>query len=64
MVNSLLPLDSFVVINKGVFSSYDQLSLTVLYQPVIGTLSVSLYSLYFFLLSFFYMPFFLQGLIY
>lgn len=43
MVNSLLPLDNFVVINKGIFSSYDQISLTVLYQPIIGTLSVSLY---------------------
>ena len=43
MVNALLPLDGFVVINKSVFSLNDQLSLTVLYQPIIGTLSVSLY---------------------
>lgn len=43
MVNSLLPLDNFVVINKSVFSSFEQLSLTVLYQPIIGTSSVSLY---------------------
>jgi len=43
MVNALLPLDNFVVINKSVFSSFDQLSLTVLYQPIIGTTSISLY---------------------
>lgn len=43
MVNALLPLDNFVVINKSVFSSYEQLSLTVLYQPIIGTSSVCLY---------------------
>lgn len=43
MVNALLPLDNFVVINKSVFSSFEQLSLTVLYQPIIGTTSISLY---------------------
>lgn len=43
MVNSLLPLDNFVVINKSVFSSYEQYTLTILYQPIIGTSSVSLY---------------------
>jgi len=43
MVNALLPLDNFVVINKGIFTSNDQLSLTILYQPIIGTSSVSLY---------------------
>lgn len=43
MVNSLLPLDNFVVINKSVFSPQDQMVLNILYQPVVGTLSVSLY---------------------
>lgn len=43
MVNALLPLDNFVVINKSIFSPHDQMSLTILYQPIIGSLSVSLY---------------------
>lgn len=43
MINALLPLDNFVVINKSIFSFNDQMILTTLYQPIIGVNSVSLY---------------------
>ncbi len=43
MVNALLPLDNFVVINKSVFTSQDQMVLTILYQPIIGSYAVNLY---------------------
>ena len=43
MVNALLPLDNFVVINKSVFTAQDQMVLTILYQPIIGSSAVNLY---------------------
>lgn len=43
MVNSLLPLDTFVVINKSLLTDHGHLSLTLLYQPIIGSISTSLY---------------------
>ena len=43
MVNALLPLDNFVVINKTILNSQDRLTLTLLYQPIIGSIAVSLY---------------------
>ena len=43
MVNSLLPLDNFVVINKTILENQDRLILTLLYQPIIGSISISLY---------------------
>ncbi len=43
MVNSLLPLDTFVVINKTILNSQDRLTLTLLYQPIVGSIAISLY---------------------
>ena len=43
MVNALLPLDNFVVINKTILNSQDRLTLTLLYQPIVGSIAVSLY---------------------
>ena len=43
MVNALLPLDNFVVINKTILNSQDRLTLTLLYQPIVGSITVSLY---------------------
>ena len=43
MTNSLLPLDNFYVINKTILDSQDRLTLTLLYQPIIGSVAVSLY---------------------
>ncbi|MEG2322584.1 MAG: DnaD domain protein [Bacilli bacterium] len=40
---SVLPLDSFVVLNKALLNSQDRLTLTVLYQPIIGSIAISLY---------------------
>lgn len=43
MVNALLPLDNFVVINKSILDDHSRLSLTLLYQPIIGSIATSLY---------------------
>ena len=43
MVNSLLPLDNFYVVNKTILDDQDRLTLTLLYQPIIGSIAVSLY---------------------
>jgi len=43
MTNSLLPLDNFVVINKSILDNECRLSLTLLYQPIIGSIAVNLY---------------------
>ncbi len=43
MVNALLPLDNFVVINKTILNNQDRLVLTSLYQPIIGSVAISLY---------------------
>ena len=43
MVNALLPLDNFYVINKTILDDQDRLTLTLLYQPIIGSIAVSLY---------------------
>ncbi len=43
MVNALLPLDNFVVINKTILNTQDRLTLTLLYQPIVGSIAVSLY---------------------
>ena len=40
---SLLPLDNFVVINKSILTIEDSKNLILLYQPIIGSISVSLY---------------------
>ena len=43
MNNGLLPLDNFIVVNKTILDSQDRLTLTLLYQPIIGGIAVSLY---------------------
>lgn len=43
MHDTILPLDNFVVINKSFFNEQDNLNLILLYQPIIGSLSVGLY---------------------
>ena len=40
---SLLPLDSFVVINKTILNDQDRLILNLLYQPLIGSIAINLY---------------------
>ena len=43
MVNAILPLDSFVVINKSFLNDQDRLSLSILYQPIVGSIAIILY---------------------
>lgn len=40
---SVLPADSYVVVNKSLLNDSDRLILTMLYQPIIGSISISLY---------------------
>jgi len=40
---SVLGLDTFVVINKAILNDQDRLSLTLLYQPIVGSVAISLY---------------------
>ena len=40
---SILPADSYVVVNKGLLNDTDRKTLTMLYQPIVGSLSLSLY---------------------
>ena len=40
---SILPADSYVVINKSLLNDNDRLVLTMLYQPIIGSVALSLY---------------------
>ena len=40
---SILPADSYVVINKSILNENDRLTLTLLYQPIIGSIATSLY---------------------
>jgi len=40
---SILPADSYVVINKSLLNDNDRLILTMLYQPIIGGVALSLY---------------------
>lgn len=40
---SLLPADTFVVVNRTVLNDQDRKILTMLYQPIIGQVAVSLY---------------------
>jgi len=43
MENNVLPADLFVVVNKSVISNYDTKVLIMLYQPLVGTIAISLY---------------------
>lgn len=40
---NVLGLDTFVVINKAILNDQDRLSLTLLYQPIVGSVAISLY---------------------
>lgn len=40
---SILPADSYIVVNKSLLNEGDRLILTMLYQPIIGSISLSLY---------------------
>jgi len=40
---TILPADSYIVINKSLLNENDRLILTMLYQPIIGSVSLSLY---------------------
>ena len=40
---SILPADSYIVINKSLLNDNDRLVLSMLYQPIIGSTALSLY---------------------
>jgi replication initiation and membrane attachment protein len=40
---SILPVDSYVVINKSVLNDSDYKHLTMLYQPIIGSIAINMY---------------------
>lgn len=40
---SVVGVDTFVVINKAILNDQDRLSLTLLYQPIVGSVAISLY---------------------
>ena len=42
-VKSLLPADSYVVVNKSLLNENDKLVLTMLYMPIIGNVATTLY---------------------
>ena len=43
-MRSLLPADTYVVINKTILNDSDRKVLTMLYQPIIGSISTNLYN--------------------
>ena len=43
MKHTVLPADVFVVINKTILSDQDRKLLTMLYQPILGNIAISLY---------------------
>ena len=43
MNSTILPADTFIVINRTIFTEYDKKLLLNLYQPIIGGMAVSLY---------------------
>ena len=40
---SVLPADTFIVVNKTILCDNDRKLLTLLYQPIIGSQAISLY---------------------
>lgn len=40
---SILPADSYIVINKSLLNDNDRFILTMLYQPIVGSIAISLY---------------------
>ena len=43
MKQNVLPADTYIVVNKTILSDSDRKVLTMLYQPIIGQLPISLY---------------------
>ena len=43
MADNILLIDKFVVINHTLLNDTDRLSLTLLYQPIVGSIAISLY---------------------
>ncbi len=43
MANELMPIDRFIVYNKNVLNDYDRNILNLLYQPIVGADTLSLY---------------------
>ena len=43
MIASILPADSYVVVNKSLLNENDRLTLTMLYQPIVGSMAITLY---------------------
>ena len=41
--NNVLPADTYVVVNKSIIDTEDRKILTMLYQPVIGSMAINLY---------------------
>ena len=40
---TLLPADTYVVLNKGILNNEDKNNLITLYEPIIGAVATSLY---------------------
>ena len=40
---TILPADTFVVVNRTILSEHDRKIISMLYQPIIGSIAVSLY---------------------
>lgn len=45
MGQTLLPADSYIVINKSIITDHDKLVLNMLYLPIIGALPITLYNI-------------------
>ena len=43
MINSILPADTFIVLNSTILNDNDRKLLIMLYQPIIGSDAISLY---------------------
>ena len=43
MANTILPADTYIVVNKTIITENDKRIVTMLYQPIIGHTAVSLY---------------------
>ena len=43
MIQNVLPADTYIVVNKTILSDNDRKILTMLYQPIIGQIPISLY---------------------
>ena len=43
MSNTILPADTYLVVNKAIINESDKKLITMLYQPIIGHTAVSIY---------------------